>query len=187
MMPVVRINDATFASLSTLKTWFGTKTPSDTIDQIVREAMEQLGIALDDDEDASLPVASGEVMEFTTTPGLSFTKPVSAVIDGQTIQNPRWSAILIAMVTHLKGKGLAGEKLSRELQIPSKTTSYEDEGFKYHTDLGLSIQGQSAADAWKEADRIAKKWRIPIEVTFVWRDNPKAQHPGRSGILRSGR
>ena len=38
MMPVVRINDATFADLSTLKTWFGTKTPSETIDRIVREA-----------------------------------------------------------------------------------------------------------------------------------------------------
>lgn len=187
MMPVVRINDATFASLSTLKTWFGTKTPSDTIDQIVREAMEQLGIAQDDDEEAPPLAAAEDVMEFTTTPGLSFTKPVTAIIDGQTIQNPRWSAILIAMVTHLKNKGFSGEKLSRELQIPSKATSYEDEGFKYYPDLGLSIQGQSAADAWKEADRIAKKWRISIDVTFVWRENPKAQHPGRSGILRSGR
>ena len=42
MMPVVRINDATFADLSTLKTWFSTKTPSETIDRLVREAMEQL-------------------------------------------------------------------------------------------------------------------------------------------------
>ena len=33
MMPVVRINDATFIDLSTLKTWFGTKSPSETIDR----------------------------------------------------------------------------------------------------------------------------------------------------------
>ena len=44
MMPVVRINDATFADLNSMATWFGTKTPSETIDRIVREAMEQLGM-----------------------------------------------------------------------------------------------------------------------------------------------
>ena len=49
MMPVVRINDATFADLKSIATWFGTKTPSETIDRIVREAMEQLGMERDDE------------------------------------------------------------------------------------------------------------------------------------------
>lgn len=56
----------------------------------------------------------------------------------------------------------------------------------YHADLGISVQGQSAADAWKEIDRLAKKWSIPVSVEFSWRQNPKAQHPGRIGLLRSG-
>jgi hypothetical protein len=48
------------------------------------------------------------------------------------------------------------------------------------------VQGQSASDCWKEVDRLAKKWRIPVSVEFWWRQNPKAQHPGRTGVLRSG-
>ena len=44
----------------------------------------------------------------------------------------------------------------------------------------------AAAGAWKEVDRLAKKWRIPVTVEFVWRQNPKAQHPGKAGILQSG-
>jgi hypothetical protein len=48
------------------------------------------------------------------------------------------------------------------------------------------VQGQSAQDCWKEVDRLAKKWRIPVSVEFWWRQNPKAQFPGKTGVLRSG-
>ncbi len=47
MMPVVRVSDATFADLSALRTWFGTKTSGDTIDRVVRNAMERLGMERD--------------------------------------------------------------------------------------------------------------------------------------------
>nr|WP_201752605.1 hypothetical protein [Sphingomonas changnyeongensis] len=90
------------------------------------------------------------------------------------------------MIAHLKAKGFEGERLVSQLQIPARAERYETEGFKYHTDLGISVQGQSAADAWKEIDRIARKWKIPVSVKFCWRNNPKAQHPGQTGILKIG-
>lgn len=187
MMPVVRVNDATFADLSTLKTWFGTKTPSETIDRIVREAMEQLGMERDDQPDEVRTATPGAVaMEFDTAPGLSFTKPLSASINGKSIQNPRWSSILLTMIAQVKAKGFQGAKLIRELAVPAKAEPYEEEGFKYHEELGISVQGQSASDAWKEVDRLAKKLSIPVIVEFYWRQNPKAQHPGRTGLLKSG-
>jgi uncharacterized protein (DUF736 family) len=186
MMPVVRINDATFADLSTLKTWFGTKTPSETIDRIVQQAMDELGMERDDQPDESSPVTGNGPMEFDTAPGLTFTKPLSASVNGKAIHSPRWSAILLAMIAQVRAKGFEGEKLTLELQVPSKAGHYEEEGFKYHPDLGISVQGQSASDAWKEIDRIAKKWRIPVTIEFWWRQNPKAQFPGRTGLLRSG-
>lgn len=186
MMPVLRINDVTFADLSTLKTWFGTKTPSDTIDRIVREAMEQLGMERDDEPDVKVTVASDGEMEFESAPSLAFTKPLSASINGKAVRSPRWSAILLTMIAQVKSKGIEGETLARELAVPAKPGRYEDEGYKFHADLGISVQGQSAADAWKEVDRLAKKWRIPVSVEFWWRQNPKAQHPGRTGLLKSG-
>lgn len=186
MMPVLRINDATFANLSTLKTWFGTKSPSETIDRIVQEAMEQLGIERDD-EIEGVPVASSNgALVFDTAPSLTFTKPMKAVVGGRSMQNPNWASILHVMIAHLKAKGLEGEKLVRELSVPAKASSYEDDGYRFFPELGISVQGQSAADAWKEVDRLAKKWRIPVTVEFVWRQNPKAQHPGKAGVLRSG-
>lgn len=185
-MPVVRVNDGTFADLSTLKTWFGTTTPSETIDQIVREAMEQLGMERDDVSEEASVALSDVPMDFDSAPGLAFTKPLTATVNGKAIHSPRWSAILLAMIAQVRTKGIEGDKLVHELQVPAKSERYEEEGFKYHPDLGISVQGQSAADAWKEIDRIARKWRIPVSIDFWWRHNPKAQHPGRTGRLRSG-
>ena len=59
--------------------------------------------------------------------------------------------------------------------------------YTYQSHLGISVQGQSAADAWKEVDRLAKKWRVPITVEFMWRQKSKAQYPGKNGLLRSGK
>jgi hypothetical protein len=186
MMPVVRINDATFTDLSTLRAWYRTKTPSETIDRLVQEAMEQLGMERDNEPDEVATTTSDGAMQFDTAPGLAFTKPLAASINGTSIHNPRWSAILLLMIAQLKAKGFEGDKLVRELAIPAKAEQYEEEGFKYQPDLGISVQGQSASDAWKEVDRLAKKWRIPVTVEFRWRENPKAQYPGKTGVLRSG-
>jgi hypothetical protein len=186
MMPVVRINDATFVDLSTLKTWFGTKSPSDTIDRIVREAMEQLGIERDDEVGGTIEVGLDGAMMFDTAPSLTFTKPLKATINGKPIQNPNWSTILHFMLGQIKAKGFDGEKLVQELAVPCKTAKYEEDGYRYYPELGISVQGQSAADAWKEVDRLSKKWRIFVIVEFIWRHNPKAQHPGKAGILRAG-
>lgn len=90
------------------------------------------------------------------------------------------------MIAQVKSKGFVGEGLVRELAIPAKAERYEKEGFKYYPDLGISLQGQSASDCWKEIDRLAKKWRIPVLVEFLWRQNPKAQYPGKTGVLQSG-
>ena len=186
MMPVIRVSDATFADLGALRTWFGTKTPGDTIDRVVREAMDQLGMERDDKSNEVIATASNGAMQFDTAPGRSCTKPLSASINGKSVRSPRWSSMLLTMISQVKAKGLEGEKLVNELGVPSKAERYEDDGFKYHENLGISVQGQSAQDAWKEVDRLAKKWKIPVTVEFWWRQNPKAQHPGRTGLLRSG-
>lgn len=186
MMPVVRINDATFADISTLNTWFKTKSPSETIDRIVRDAMEQLGIEHDEEAVGSAIASTNGTLLFDSAPSLTFTKPMKASIGSETVKNPNWASILHVMIAQVKAKGLEGEKLVRELGVPSKTTNYEDDGYRYIPELGISVQGQSAAEAWKEVDRLAKKWLIPVNVEFVWRQNPKAQHPGKAGVLQSG-
>lgn len=177
MMPVLRVNDAIFADLSTLKTWYGTRNPSDTIDRIVRQAMEQLGIERGVEPEPSIASAVNEAMQFAAVPGLTFTKLLSASIVGKALQSLRWSALLLATIRQLRGKGVEGDNLVAELRVPARSGRYEEEGYKYHADLGISVQGQSAADSWKEIDRIAKKWSIPVSVEFRWRETRKRNIP----------
>lgn len=131
------------------------------------------------------PTSNGAI-QFDTAPGLAFTKPLAASIKDKALHKPRWSDILLAMIAQVKAKGFEGEKLVRELAIPAKVEQFEEEGFRYHPELGISVQGQSATDCWKEVDRLAKKWRIPVSVEFWWRQTPKAQYPGKTGLVRSG-
>lgn len=185
MMPVVRLNDATFVDLKSISTWIGTKTPSETIVQLVREKMTALDLERDVEPEAQ--EGSGEHMIFDKTPGLSFTKVLSANVDGKALRKPNWAAILLAAIGALRGKGLSSQHLVKELQVPAKSSSYEEDGFRHHADLGISVQGQSAQDAWREVSRIANKHHIPVEITFQWRENDKAQHPGRTGVLCAGK
>ncbi|GGO58333.1 hypothetical protein SAMN05444398_11290 [Roseovarius pacificus] len=192
-MPVIRINDATFADLKSVATWLGTETPSQTVDYLVREKMDLLGLERDDVQEEvahrdspNLPSAEG-ALEFRSAPGLSFTRMLEASVDGQPQAKANWSAVLLEVITSTKKKtGMDATALSHELQVPSKPYEYASEGYKFLPDLGISIQGQSAQDAWKEIKRLADKHRVAVTVRFQWRENDKAQHPGRIGILRAG-
>lgn len=183
-MPVIRISDVTFKDISTLKTWFGTKSPSETIDQVVQVTLQQLGIERDTlSEDKE---TADSVLIFDQAPSLSFAKLTKATINGRAVRNPNWNAVLLSIVKQVKTNGLNDQDISRELGTISKLGARVEKGYKYYPELGVSIQGQSAPDAWKTIDRLAKKWHIPISIEFIWAQNPRAQHPGRSGMLRSG-
>jgi len=188
MSPVIRISDSTFVDLKVIATWLGIKTPPETLDHLVHEAMERLGIERDDEPEPITTAAatSDRVIEFNTAPGLAFTIPITASIDGKMLRNPTWSEILLAMIGQVKDKGYKGQNLVNELDIPARADRYEKEGFTFRPVLGISVQGKSTPDCWKEIDRIAKKWHIPVSVEFRWRQNPKAQYPGKMGVLRSG-
>ncbi|MGO9427884.1 T4SS efffector SepA family protein [Rhodoblastus sp.] len=185
MMPVIRLSDATFSELKTIATWLSAKTPSETIDRLVREKLDELGLERDSDDEPEI-ASNNDVMKFDKAPGLSFTRLTAAKVGGVPLKKMNWAHLLLTMIAAMKAKGLSGSKLVSELQVPAKTTQYSNEGYKYYPELGISVQGQAAQDAWKEIERIATKWAIPVEAEFQWRQHAKAQHPGRSGFLRAG-
>ncbi|EBA04047.1 hypothetical protein RB2150_06088 [Rhodobacterales bacterium HTCC2150] len=77
--------------------------------------------------------------------------------------------------------------VAKVLEVPASKSQLNNQGYTYHKNLGISVQGQSAQDAWKEVSRIADKWQVPVKVHFQWRHNSKAQHPGKEGVLHAGR
>ena len=96
MMPVVRLNDATFADLKTLATWLSTETPSQTIDAIVAQTMRKLDLERDVDEPTNDREAD-DVLEFRSTPGLAFTRVLNATVDGQGLPKANWASLLLSV------------------------------------------------------------------------------------------
>lgn len=186
MMPVVRLNDATFVDLRTVAAWLGTTTPAETVDQLVKEKMLTLDLERDVEEHGVVDDETDGPIVFEKASGLTFTRILSVSINGEKIGKTNWAGLLTTVIGRVKAQGFAGEKLVSELEIPARVSVYEDEGYRYHAEIGISFQGQPAADAWKEVSRLAEKHRIPVEVNFQWRNNEKAQHPGRVGIIRAG-
>ena len=186
MMPVIRISDGTFADLKVISKWLETETPSKTIESLVGKMMNKLDLEREVDSESSFDVPNDQPLVFKTAPGLTFTKILSAQINGKALQKPNWAGLLVEVISVVKSKGIIGEKLVNELEVPAKEVQYLQDGYKYHPNIGLSVQGQSAQDAWREIERLSNKWKIPVAINFKWRDNSKAQHPGHLGRLSAG-
>jgi hypothetical protein len=58
-----------------------------------------------------------------------------------------------------------------------------DSGFKFVSEIGISLQGVDANHAWQHALRLAKYVKQPLRAHIEWRHNPKAAHPGQTGTL----
>lgn len=184
MMPVIRLTDSTFMNLKHIKDWLGTRTPSETIDLLIQEKMDSLDLEPDNE-----PVAdenSNEGTLFKEMPGLSHTKVLFSKVNDGGVESANWNKILLAVMKAVKDKGLSKEQLSVVLQINAKSYKVEDKGYTFYPELGLSVQGQSAPDAWKESQRLANKYKIPVEVKFKWREKEGAQYPGKIGIMKAG-
>lgn len=186
MMPVVRVNDSAFTSLKHIATWKGLNTPAETIDRLVREEMMRLGL---EGETTSIeaPEDGKQVLIFDEAPGLSFTRILNASINGHKIKKNNWSMLLIEVIQVVSNAGTTGNSLVAELHVPAKVGRYEEEGYKYYEAMDISVQGQSASDAWRETSRLAARHGIIVIIEFQWRDNRKAEFPNRIGQMQSGK
>lgn len=58
-----------------------------------------------------------------------------------------------------------------------------DQGFCYHSDIGVSIQGVAADIAWQNTLNLAERLQVPVQVEFEWRQNEHAAHPGKRASI----
>ena len=186
MMPVIRISDATFADLKLISTWMETKTPSQTIEKVINETMESLGLERDGSRgaDSALSEAPDAITEYENVPPVTFTKILGASLNGKSLTKVNWNSFLAEMISTIAGNFMNLNDLVRGLEIPSVVGEHNADGYKFYPDLGISVQGQSAFDALKEAKRLSQKHNIPMEIEFQWHDKPRAYRPGQRGVVK---
>jgi hypothetical protein len=116
-------------------------------------------------------------------PNLKHTKLLSAKIEGASIP-PTWNGLLFDMIRRIRREQIARSDEARRLIIINFTTGKkEDEGYKFVPELGISVQGQDANDAWRGASHIAQRLGLHIEADFLWRMKEGSAFPGVTGRL----
>lgn len=137
------------------------------------------------DEEPTSRRGSPEARTFNPSapPSLTFTSPQTATVAGLTLPKSEtyWNAIMFAVIREAARRGQSTRDIIDLITVNSEPGRREDNGFKYLEEAGLSIQGQDANGAWRQAHVIASSFGIPVEVKFAWQNNPKAAMPNVTG------
>lgn len=179
MAPSVELSPATFTRLQAHAIPL-----VDTIESVINRLLDA------HEKKGGTPVAgeggeSSNVRQFNpqTPPGLTHTKVLAVEFDGKSLERgeANWNGLLNAAVRKAKSKAKSAADLKRMLAVNFVEGSKTDEGYRFLSDIGLSVQGQDANGAWRAARHVAEQLGCPLKVTFLWRDKEGAAFPGVTG------
>ena len=120
-------------------------------------------------------------------PSLAFTSCDRILIDDS--QLPRgetnWNRMLYAMARYLHvEKGLSGKDIISMLTIVNgEVGRITDRGYRYITEADISIQGKDSDSTYRQIYQLSLLANVPFEISFHWRSNVGAAHPGQRGII----
>jgi hypothetical protein len=117
-------------------------------------------------------------------PSLTHTKVTSASINGEQIERPNWSKLLDRVLTIAMKRSGSFSEVQRIVSVNLYHGKKIDEGYHYLADVGFSVQGQDANDAWRGTAQICRTIGLDAEVHFLWRLKDGAALPGRNGLFR---
>jgi hypothetical protein len=119
-------------------------------------------------------------------PDLTFTKLMSATFDGKAVTPARWNRLLDIAVEHAAEKITDFKKLNQVVGVPMAKGEKAEHGYRYLSQVGVSVQAQAATPAWKSIMFIAQNLKCSVEVSFIWRNKEGAAYPGKTGTMRFG-
>lgn len=115
-------------------------------------------------------------------PSLKFTSVQRAIFGTQ--ETRKWNGLVRIGVRMAAEQGCTFGQLRGLLGGHIEQGTVGDRGFQPLESTGVSVRGLDANNAWDAALKIAKELRVPIEVSFSWRQRDGAAFPGESRVLR---
>jgi hypothetical protein len=127
------------------------------------------------------PKHGGHQLDPRNPGDLRFTKIIEGRIGYENATG--WSDLVKAGLRIAFAKGFQFADLKARLSVNMKTERYEQEGYSYHPELKLSIQGFEARKAAENLYRLASLLNEELYIRLYWRDKEGAAHPGEEGII----
>jgi hypothetical protein len=118
-------------------------------------------------------------------PNLTHTKVLAVEFCGRPLEHRQanWNGLLIAAVREAKARAASAAELKQLVIIPFVDGQKTNEGYRFLSDIGISIQGQDSNVSWKSARHIAQRLGLQLSMTFEWREKEGAAFPGVVGRL----
>ncbi len=118
-------------------------------------------------------------------PELKHSKVGQVILAGKELSHAdtNWNKLLAATIREAVARKKNVHEVRQLIIVNSITGRKEDEGYRYLSDVGLSVQGQDANAAWRAALHIAKNIGCDLSVVFTWPENPELAYPGVTGRL----
>lgn len=183
MSPSVDLSPATFSRLQTHAVPL-----VDTLESVINRLLDAYEVKSGTPVPSAASGEAGAVRQFNpnTPPSLTHTKVLAVEFNGKPLERgeANWNGLLNAAVRAARAKAKSSAELKRLLILNFVEREKSDEGYRFLSDIGLSVQGQDANGAWKGACHVAQQLGYDLKVTFIWRDKEAAAFPGTTGQFR---
>jgi hypothetical protein len=160
----------------------------DTIESVINrlldayEAKSGAPLAPSDSSD------SGIIRQFnpSTPPDLTHTKVLAIEFGGKPLPRgeANWNGLLNAAIREAHAKAKSTVDLQKLVIVNFAEGEKSTEGYRFLSDIGISVQGQDANGAWKGASHVAQQLGFELKATFIWRGKEGAAFPGTTGQLQ---
>ena len=118
----------------------------------------------------------------TDTRLLTHTRLLRAHVAG-AVDVTKWNDLVRHCVRLAVGRGTTVEAINAASPANVRGGRFEENGYTYIADIGVSVQGVAADTSWLSAAGIAKLLGEPLAVMFEWRDKKDAAYRGQTGLL----
>ncbi len=182
MSPSVELSPGTFTRLQ------GRAVPLvDSIETVINRLIDYYESKEGAPDSATTPGKHENIRQFNPSapPDLTHTKVLEIEFRGKSLEQGQknWNGLLNAAVRAAKSAAKSTAEFKKLLVVNFVDGQKNDEGYRYLSDVGISVQGQDANGAWKGACHIAQQLGYPLTTTFVWREKDGAAFPGMTGRL----
>lgn len=180
-MPTITLSDDDFNNLKAISEPFVDHTPEIRISRLIVDEMKRMSVTPKGNSRHRLQTETLSQFSPDTHDDLTFTKVLSATIDGREMHRPKWNSFMNHV--HVLGLKLLGsfDALEKATGARIRQGRYEEEGYRYLPDGDFSIQGVDANSAWNHSLSVARAVSMAIKVTFRWRED--GVHPGQNSLL----
>ena len=155
----------------------------DTADKIVNRALDALEQSGGHAAVERGPSISERWIDPNDLPNLTHTKVLDASLDGDILAKPNWNQILENILIRAMKRLADFGSLRKHCPVNMVQGRKENEGYRYLSEIDLSVQGQPANEACRALVNAAQSLGFELEVTFEWRSKEGAAYPGERARL----